>query len=63
MYPPNKRIAVFDSDGTIWAEKPIPFQGYFALERLENISTTDSNLKQNCNNNNKPICTFKCANK
>jgi hypothetical protein len=30
----------------MWAEKPIPFQGYFALERLENLSITNPNLTQ-----------------
>jgi hypothetical protein len=44
--PPDKRIAVLDNDGTMWAEKPIPFQGYFALERLENLSITYPNLTQ-----------------
>jgi phosphoserine phosphatase len=43
---PDKRIAVFDNDGTLWSEKPIPFEGYFALDRLENLSITNPNLKQ-----------------
>lgn len=43
---PDHRIAVIDNDGTLWAEKPIPFQGYFALERLENLSITNPNLMQ-----------------
>jgi phosphoserine phosphatase len=43
---PDKRIAVLDNDGTMWAEKPNPFQVYFALERLENLSTTDPSLTQ-----------------
>jgi phosphoserine phosphatase len=44
--PPDKRIAVFDNDGTLWSEKPIPFEGYFALDRLENLSIANPNLKQ-----------------
>jgi phosphoserine phosphatase len=44
--PPDKRIAVIDNDGTMWAEKPIYFQGYFALDRLENLSSTNPNLTQ-----------------
>lgn len=24
--PPEERIAVFDNDGTLWTEKPIPIQ-------------------------------------
>jgi phosphoserine phosphatase len=43
---PDNRIAVIDNDGTLWAEKPIPFQGYFALDRLENLSITNPNLTQ-----------------
>src|SRR5687768_10410088 len=41
--PPEKRIAVLDNDGTMWAEKPLYFQGYFALDRLENLSVTNPN--------------------
>ena len=44
--PPDKRIAVFDNDGTLWSEKSIPFEGYFALDRLENLSIANPNLKQ-----------------
>jgi phosphoglycolate phosphatase-like HAD superfamily hydrolase len=32
--PPAERIAVFDHDGTLWAEKPLPVQAFFALDRL-----------------------------
>jgi phosphoserine phosphatase len=42
----DKRIAVFDNDGTLWSEKPIPFEGYFALDRLENLSIANPDLKQ-----------------
>lgn len=31
---PAERIAVFDHDGTLWAEKPLPFQFFFALDDL-----------------------------
>jgi hypothetical protein len=30
----------------LWSEKPIPFEGYFALDRLENLSIANPNLKQ-----------------
>ena len=30
----------------MWSEKPIPFEGYFALDRLENLSIANPNLKQ-----------------
>ena len=32
--PPAERIAVFDNDGTLWAEQPIYFQLQFALDRV-----------------------------
>lgn len=31
---PAERIAVFDNDGTLWCERPLQAQGYFAQERL-----------------------------
>jgi len=33
--PPADRIAVFDNDGTLWAEQPIYFQFQFALDRVQ----------------------------
>jgi phosphoglycolate phosphatase-like HAD superfamily hydrolase len=33
--PPAERIAVFDNDGTLWPEHPIPFQAAFALHELK----------------------------
>jgi phosphoglycolate phosphatase-like HAD superfamily hydrolase len=35
---PRERIAVFDNDGTLWAEQPIYFQFAFALERVRTLS-------------------------
>ncbi len=32
---PAERIAVFDNDGTLWAEQPIYFQVAFAFDRLK----------------------------
>jgi hypothetical protein len=32
--PPAERIAVFDNDGTLWAEQPMYFQVLFALDRV-----------------------------
>ncbi len=32
---PEKRIAVFDNDGTLWSEQPIYFQFQFALDRIK----------------------------
>jgi phosphoglycolate phosphatase-like HAD superfamily hydrolase len=33
--PPEQRIAVFDNDGTLWAEQPLYFQFLFALDRVK----------------------------
>ncbi|MGZ6034918.1 MAG: hypothetical protein ACXWLG_05725, partial [Myxococcaceae bacterium] len=33
--PPAERIATFDNDGTLWAEKPFYVQALFALERVK----------------------------
>jgi phosphoglycolate phosphatase-like HAD superfamily hydrolase len=32
--PPGERVAVFDNDGTLWPENPLPFQLAFALDEL-----------------------------
>ena len=44
---PEDRIAVFDNDGTMWSEKPIYFQGFFILDRLEELSKSNPEIKQN----------------
>ena len=36
--PPAERIAVFDNDGTLWAEQPIYFQVQFALDRVKALA-------------------------
>lgn len=33
--PPEDRIAVFDNDGTLWSEQPMPFQLSFMLEQVK----------------------------
>ncbi len=33
--PPAERIAVFDNDGTLWPENPMPFQLTFTLDELK----------------------------
>ena len=35
---PAKRIAVFDNDGTLWAEQPIYFQFQFAVDRIRALA-------------------------
>jgi phosphoglycolate phosphatase-like HAD superfamily hydrolase len=36
--PPAERIAVFDNDGTLWAEQPMYFQLFFALDRVKALA-------------------------
>ena len=35
---PDDRIGVFDNDGTLWPEQPIPFQLVFALDRVKALA-------------------------
>jgi hypothetical protein len=35
---PEERIAVFDNDGTLWAEQPLNFQFLFALDRIKALA-------------------------
>jgi phosphoserine phosphatase len=37
--PVPERIAVFDNDGTLWAEQPFYFQGLFAFDRVKALSS------------------------
>jgi phosphoglycolate phosphatase-like HAD superfamily hydrolase len=36
--PLPERIAVFDNDGTLWSEKPVPFQVLFAFDRVRALA-------------------------
>jgi phosphoglycolate phosphatase-like HAD superfamily hydrolase len=36
--PPAERIAVFDNDGTLWAEQPLYFQLVFVLDRIKALA-------------------------
>jgi phosphoserine phosphatase len=36
--PAPERIAVFDNDGTLWAEKPVYFQLLFAIDRVRDMA-------------------------
>ncbi len=42
--PEAERIAVFDNDGTLWTEKPIPIQLDFTLFRMAEQATADPGL-------------------
>jgi phosphoserine phosphatase len=36
--PPADRIAVFDNDGTLWVEQPLPVQACFVLDRIRALA-------------------------
>ena len=36
--PAPERIATFDNDGTLWAEKPVPFQVLFIFDRVKALA-------------------------
>ncbi|MCC6426207.1 MAG: haloacid dehalogenase-like hydrolase [Phycisphaerales bacterium] len=42
---PEERIAVFDNDGTLWAEQPMYFQLAFALERIKAMAPSHPEWK------------------
>ena len=43
--PPEARIAVFDNDGTLWCEKPMPIELGFILLRLAEMAQRDEALR------------------
>jgi len=43
--PPAERIAVFDNDGTLWSEKPMPIELGFILMRLAAMADKDPALR------------------
>jgi phosphoserine phosphatase len=43
--PVEERVAVFDNDGTLWCEKPMPIQADFILRRLFEMADADSALR------------------
>jgi hypothetical protein len=45
--PPEKRIAVFDNDGTLWSEQPVPFQLLFMIDRLKAAAPQHPEWKHN----------------
>jgi hypothetical protein len=42
--PPAERVAVFDNDGTLWCEKPMPIELGFILQRLAAMAEKDPAL-------------------
>jgi phosphoglycolate phosphatase-like HAD superfamily hydrolase len=43
--PPEERVAVFDNDGTLWCEKPVPIQLDFILRRFVEMAEADPALR------------------
>src|SRR3954463_6747638 len=43
--PVDERVAVFDNDGTLWCEKPMPIQLEFILRRLAEMAQADPALR------------------
>lgn len=44
--PAESRIAVFDNDGTLWAEQPVYFQLAFAVDRIAAMAADHPDWKQ-----------------
>ena len=44
--PPEERVAVFDNDGTLWCEKPMPVELAFVLQRLADMAEQDASLRE-----------------
>jgi phosphoglycolate phosphatase-like HAD superfamily hydrolase len=42
--PPDERVAVFDNDGTLWCEQPMPVQADFLLRRIGEMAREDPSL-------------------
>jgi phosphoglycolate phosphatase-like HAD superfamily hydrolase len=43
--PAEERVAVFDNDGTLWCEKPLPIEADFLLERIGEAGGRDPALR------------------
>jgi phosphoserine phosphatase len=44
--PVEERVAVFDNDGTLWCEKPLPIQADFILRRLVEMAQSNPELRE-----------------
>ena len=45
--PPGERIAVFDNDGTLWTENPLPNQAAFAFDEVKRMLPENPSWKDN----------------
>ena len=43
--PASERIAVFDNDGTLWCEQPLPMQAFFLADRVKQLASSDGALR------------------
>ena len=43
---PEERVTVFDNDGTVWCEKPMPIELVFILQRLAAMAERDPALRR-----------------
>ena len=43
--PASERIAVFDNDGTLWCERPVQVQVFFAFARLAELARQDPSMR------------------
>jgi phosphoserine phosphatase len=46
LVPPAERIAVFDNDGTLWCEHPMPVQGFFVFDRIKALVQERPDLRE-----------------
>ncbi len=44
--PVEERVAVFDNDGTLWCEQPMPIQLDFILRRFAEMAEADASLRE-----------------
>lgn len=44
---PEDRIAVFDNDGTLWSEQPLPFQVLFMIDQLKAVAPQHPEWRRN----------------
>jgi hypothetical protein len=44
--PPERRIATFDNDGTLWCEQPMYFQGFFVFDRVRSLASRHPEWKE-----------------
>ena len=44
--PVEDRVAVFDNDGTLWCERPMPIQADFIIRRLTEMAEENAQLRR-----------------